>query len=126
MPTPRRRTSWHPRWRFELRAWGTWLVARDAAAGNRLGSVLAVGARVDHLLARGVSLAAAYTYGPQLDHVVLSPDFVRITSHVLALSGDLELGRRYGLQPIVGLEYRQIQLRAQWIWSAELGAYTRW
>jgi tetratricopeptide (TPR) repeat protein len=114
-------------WRFELRGWGTWLVAHDAVSGgSHLGTALAVGARVERQVVRGVRLAAAYTYGPQLDHVVLSPDFVRLTSHVLALIGDVALDRRYGLQPIAGLEHRQIQQRAQWIWSAELGAYMRW
>lgn len=113
-------------WRFELRGWATWLVAHDAVSGNHLGTALALGARVERVIARGVKLAAAYTYGPQLDHVVLSPDFVRLTSHVLALSADVPLGRSYGLQPIAGLEHRQIQQRAQWIWSAELGAYMRW
>lgn len=113
-------------WRFELRGWATWLRVHDDVNGGQVASVFAVGVNVGHLLTRGVRLVTAYTYGPQLDHVVLSPDFVRIVSHVLALSADLALGDGLGLQPIVGIEHRQIRERAQWIWSAELGAYMRW
>lgn len=113
-------------WRFELRGWATWLLISDAVSGSQLASVLAVGGRVGHLLARGVRVEAAYTYGPQLDHVVLTPDFVRITSHVFVISADFELGHGFGLQPIVGLEHRQVRDASQLIWSAELGAYIRW
>lgn len=114
---------------IELRWWTSYVVLHaPALAVNsvRTGLVHSVGLFGRVQMVPELAVGASYTYGTQLDENPIIARLFPLRSHVVTLFSDWALDPRMGLQPIVGVERRQSETTAVFIFSGELGVYWRW
>jgi len=95
---------------------------RDHSAQTRVEG--AVGAGWSWNVTPRVLAGVTYTYGAEADAAIALYQLLEYRAHAGAVFVDWLLGRRGGLRPLLGFEYRMPTNIV--IWSSEIGAYGRW
>jgi len=115
--------------RIDLRGWTTLVVLPPPEedfpnSPTDWTQALSVGASWD--ATANTMFGASYTWGPELDQSPSGLELLSTKAHHVTLFADLRWDHDVGFQPLLAIEWRQLQAR-QWITilSAELAAYVR-
>jgi YaiO family outer membrane protein len=115
---------------LELRLWTSYLaIDPPGGSGGTADTAMAhaVGVRAIWRVLPNVTVAASYTYGPQLDQAAHDAPIIGLDSHVIAIAGDWRLHRSLGFSAGLGFEHRTSDTGVVTpIVSGEIASYLRW